>query len=112
MPNYIFENPDTGEVVEVFQHMTDKHEYIKDGITWSRVFSAPNASIDTQIDPNNSKAFVKKTDNKGMKLGDMWDLSKDLSDKRAKKYGKDPVKEKAIESYRKKTAKEHPLANK
>ena len=37
-----------------------------------------------------------------MTVGDMWDLSKDMSEKRAKKAGKDPVKEKYFKDYEKK----------
>ena len=47
-----------------------------------------------------------------MTAGDMMDLSKELHHKREKIHGHDPVKQKAVTSYEKKTGKPHPLKNK
>ena len=42
--------------------MKDKHVFIDDqGVEWRRVWRAPNAAMDTQIDPHSSKDFVEKT---------------------------------------------------
>ena len=97
MPLYLFEHPDTGEVVEVVQKMNDFHIYIDyDGLEWNRVWVAPNASVDSasQVNPWDEKAFVKKTDDKHGTVGDLWDYSRELSEKRIAKEGKDPIKEK------------------
>jgi predicted nucleic acid-binding Zn ribbon protein len=52
MPFYVYQNPNTGEVIEVMQSMKEKHEYTdSEGVKWNRVFLNPNASIDTKIDP-------------------------------------------------------------
>mgnify|MGYP001330727614 CR=1 FL=1 len=46
MPTYLFENPQSGEVIEVFQQMSEKHEYVDEsGVKWKRVFSSPQATI-------------------------------------------------------------------
>ena len=96
MPIYLFENPKTGETVEVIQGMKDRHTFIDDqGVEWVRVFSVPNATIDTQVDPFSPKSFKASTDGKNMTVGNLWDKSKEMSEKRAQKLGtKDPVKEK------------------
>jgi hypothetical protein len=114
MPIYIYEHPNTGQQVEVAQRMTEEHKYVQDGVEWKRVFSNPTASVDTlsNLDPFDRKGFVQKTAKRGMKLGDMWDESKRLSDARAKKAGKDALREKVITDYKTKChGKEHPFAN-
>ncbi len=111
MPLYTYENPKTGETIDVFQGMSDVHSYIdENGLEWKRVFQVPNASIDSQIDPYNATAFVDSTKNKKGTVGDLFDRSAELSEKRAKQNGgKDPVKEKFLKDYAKKTnGKAHP----
>ena len=51
MPIYIFQNPNTGETKEIVQKMNDLHVYKEDGVLWNRLFTIPQASIDTDIDP-------------------------------------------------------------
>ena len=99
---YIFEHPDTGEIVEVIQRMKDKHEYVdEEGTEWKRVFTSPGATIDTQVDPFSNTQFVDKTRGKGMTMGQLWDESAEASRKREKTLGKDPVKEKYFKNYSK-----------
>lgn len=103
MPVYIYHNTETDEYVEIFQGMNDVHEY--SGISgdedcWKRVFTVPNASIDSQVDPFSSKQFVDKTQNKKGTYGDLLDRSAEMSDKRASLAGgKDPIKEKYFSDY-------------
>ena len=100
MPLYIFEHPETGEIIEVLQRMKDKHEYVDEkGIEWRRIFTSPGATIDTQVDPFSKSQFVDKTKGKGMTMGQLWDESARASEKRAKILGKDPVKEKYFKDY-------------
>lgn len=82
MPFYTFENPKTGETVDIFFHMND-HKSYKDnsGLEWKRVFYPTCFAFDTQIDPHDPRAFVKKTEKNGT-LGDIMDLSKEMSEKR------------------------------
>ena len=102
MPIYLYQNPDTGEVVQVFQGMNDKHEYSENGVQFQRVFTIPNATIDDNIDPDSAQALIEKTGRMKGTMGEIWDYSKQLSEKREKMYGKDPVKEKAETNYSKK----------
>lgn len=95
MPIYEFSNPDEPtEVVSVFMSMNDNHEYYQNGVKWDRVWSVPGVAMDTIIDPYNSADFMKKTQKPG-KMGDLFDLSSELSAKRAERDGIDPIKEKS-----------------
>lgn len=102
MPLYIFENPNTGKTKQVFLSIKEDKVYSEKGVAWRRVFLAANLSVDTKIDANSQRDFVEKTKNKNYNLGDMWDKSKELSQKREKDRGIDPVKEKTLAEYSKK----------
>lgn len=113
MPLYTYEHPKTKKQITLVQRMTEEHVYTDEkGVKWNRVFEKPNARIDTlgDMDAFSSKEFMEKTKNKKMTMGSMWDLSAELSAKRAKASGgKDPVKQKTVEAYRKKCkGKAHP----
>ena len=90
MPIYQFAHPEHPIVIDVVQSMKEPHVYIdEDGIEWNRVWSCPNTSIDTQIDPFSKEEFVNKTAKEGMTAGEMMDLSKELSNKRKRIAGQD-----------------------
>ena len=102
MPIYLYQNPKTEEVKEIIQSMNDVHEYHEDGVKWNRVFTVPNASIDTKQDPFSSKQYVDSTRNKKGTYGDLLNKSAELSEQRAKLNGGiDPVKEKYYSDYSK-----------
>lgn len=104
MPIYIYKHPNQEEYREELQGMNDNHVYFDpDGLEWKRVFTIPNASIDSRIDPNSSKEFIEKTANKKGSFGDVMDFSKELSQMRSESNGGvDPVKEKYFSDYAKK----------
>ena len=82
MPLYTFQHPKTEETRDVFFGMTDEKNYIdENGIKWDRVFYPPTFAFDTKIDPHDENAFKKKTE-RGGTMGDLFDLSKELSDRR------------------------------
>jgi predicted nucleic acid-binding Zn ribbon protein len=103
MPLYIYFNSETEEYREIVQKMNDVHEYFGekcDETTWKRVFTAPNASIDSKMDPFNTSEFVRKTGSKKGTYGDLLDKSSELSSQRAELAGGvDPVKEKYYKDY-------------
>lgn len=103
MPIYVYKHPEKEEYEEVLQGMSEKHTYSKDGVEWERVFLSPNASVSTSVDPFSPNSFIEKTGNMKGTVGDMMDLSAELSEKRASqsKDGKDPVKKKYFEEYSK-----------
>ena len=46
MPFYAFQNPQTGETIEIMQAMNDEHTYVDgEGLKWNRVFDSPTCSI-------------------------------------------------------------------
>lgn len=104
MPYYEFFNDTTQESVDVFFHMNDDKVYNgEDGAEigqWRRVYHSPLASIDTKLDPRDKNAFIRRTE-KYSRVGDFQSLSRDLSDQRASKDGKDGVKEKWLDNYEK-----------
>lgn len=100
MPLYLYENPETGEVKEIFQGMNEKHQYSENGVEWERVFLAPNAFVkDSPVDPDNPNSFMRVTDGKKGAIGDLMDRSAELSEKRKERYGEDPVKKAADEKW-------------
>jgi len=101
MPIYIYRHPEEEKYIEVLQTMMEDHVYSDpDGLEWKRIFTVPNASIDSQIDPYSQKEFVNKTENKKGTVGDMMDYSKEMSQMRAESNGGvDPVKDKYYKDY-------------
>lgn len=114
MPLYLYENKETGEVVEVMQSMSDVHEY--NGINedekglWRRVFVNPNVSSDTNVDPFSEDSFRASTVGKNDTYGELFQRSAEASEMRAAKNGGvDPVKQKQYDDYSKMTnGKLHP----
>lgn len=103
MPIYLFKNPKNGKVISVFQQMNEEHVYSEDGIKYERVFTIPNAQIDSASNVDSSEKFIEKTGKMKGTLGEIWDYSQELSNKRAEKNGGiDPVRQKAEEKYSKK----------
>ncbi len=115
MPLYAFEQVDNPKVKEdIFFTMKEcpkVSEIITDdeGVKWRRIFTLPYATIDSRIDHNNSHDFIEKTGKKKGSVGDLWDASRELSDKRAKERGGvDPVKQRHFDNYKKaRHGKEH-----
>lgn len=102
MPLYLFRNPKNNKVVQVFQEMNAEHTYSENGILFERVFTVPNTAIDSEINPDSATQFVEKTRNMKGTLGEIWDYSKELSEKRIREKGYDPIREKAEKNYSKK----------
>lgn len=105
MPLYLFEDP-SGNIEEIFYTMNDAPsvgtEIINsDGVKVKRIFTIPTASIGTSIDPYSPTDFMTRFENKKVTVGDMFDESKAMSEKRADKDGKDPIKQHYLENYKK-----------
>ena len=99
---YLYEHPLTKEIKEVYQRIQDSHIYVDEGgVSWNRVFTVPCANIDTEIDAFSQQQFVEKTGRKKGTIGDLMDKSKELSEKRRKSRGQDPVSKKFFEQYAK-----------
>jgi hypothetical protein len=100
MPIYLYQHPETDEVLEVFQKMNDEHKYIdSSGVDWNRIFLSPNAAIDLDADPFDNSKFIEKTANAGT-MGEMWDRSAEMSSKRASQNdGVDPLRKNYFKDY-------------
>ena len=108
MPIYLFLNPKTNQVKEVIQRMLEPHIYSENGEEWKRLWVNPQVATDTNWDANNPNDFVEKSRKKSGKLGDLFEKSQELSEKREKSMGKDPIKENYLKNWEKKRKKIHP----
>ena len=62
MPIFLYSNPNKpDEIIEVIQSVHEKHEYIKHGIKWDRVWVNPQVAIDSKWDANSSEDFIRKS---------------------------------------------------
>jgi hypothetical protein len=101
MPFYLFQNPQTEEIVEILQNMNEEHIFFdKNGLKYNRIYTSPNYAIDSKIDPFSSKDFAEKTRNKKGTIGDLLNKSKELSEKRGGETN-DPVLKNYLSSYEK-----------
>ena len=113
MPFYEYQHPETGKITEVMQSMKADHVFVdSSGVEWKRVFNVPNAAIDTEMNAFSQSDWDRRTKKAGMTMGEMMDLSKEMSVKRETKEGIDPIKNKAVKKYEKKTRKAHPNKSK
>jgi len=107
MPAYLFYSEETDTYEDIFFKFADVPSigtYITyEGRKLRRAASIPCASSDTiNIDPFSQKDFVRAT-SKGGTLGEMWDYSKTMSEKRKDINGVDPVLEKHLDKKEKET---------
>jgi hypothetical protein len=99
MPIYLFKHPEKDIVIEDLQKMSDPHVYVdEDGVEWERVWTSPNAGVDSQLD-GSKESFMKYTANKKGNIGDLFDASQRCSEMRKKERGKDSLKDKYFENY-------------
>ena len=92
MPLYTYRNPNTNESIDVIQRMSDEHVYVDDdGLQWERVWSIPQATMGLNNSADSESQFIDKT--KGWTAGEMWDYSKEMSEKRTSSRGYDHVKD-------------------
>jgi len=111
MPIYIYENPQTGKIKEVVQGINEDHVYSEGKIKWQRIWTSPNASVDTlsNIDCDSERQFLNKTKNMKGTVGDIMDLSTELGQKRQKLKGKDNISAKYYKDWQKRRGgKMHP----
>lgn len=115
MPEYLFVNDSKPSETSLrVYHMNEAPSVgttivdLDTGIKWKRVFTKPQAAIDTQCDPHSVSDFVKVTNRKDT-IGSLWDRSAEMSERRAAKDGKDFVKEGFYDNYAKKRkGRQHP----
>lgn len=111
MPVYSFASED-GKEISVLVRLDEPNEarqtQVVDGVTYKRVYSAPLAAADTQKGSLAQQDFNRVTQNKNLKVGDMWSIAQEMSQDRADKNGGyDPVREKMYEKHLKEYGKPH-----
>ena len=106
MPVYPFINSESKEVRHIYIPITGQvtvyngENGLETGV-WKRDYSdysTVNFGMQTRIDPYSNKSFISATE-KNMTMGEMMDLSQEMSDKRKDKEGIDPVKQKYRKDY-------------
>ena len=100
---YLFKHPKREKYIEVDMSINAKHEYTdKKGLKWDRVWTCPQLSIDTKLDPFSENQFLDVTKSKKGSFGDLLERSQELSEKRKDVAGgSDPLKEKFFDKYSK-----------
>lgn len=113
MPFFDFENIETHEIREIWiKNLTAPRVYNGEDNNekekWKVLMCRPNMSVSSIIDPYDSKSFRAATTNKkGQTIGQLWERSAELSQKRADKEGKDPIRQKRYAEYKKSTGVKH-----
>lgn len=103
MPTYIYKYPKREKYIEVVQRMNEPHVYSdKNGVAWERVYTVPQGQVRDK-EPSNAQEFADYTGKRRGNLGDLYDKSKELSEKRASRSidGVDPQKKKKWKEYSK-----------
>jgi hypothetical protein len=112
MPEYVFQST-SGKTQDLYYKISEAPKVgetiMIEGKPWTRIFTVPQARIAVTIDPFSKADFVKKIDGKNDTLGDTWDRSEEMSQKRRDKEGIDPVREKHFDDFAKqRRGKQHP----
>jgi len=108
MPNYVFQKVGSEETKEFAFSMKDAPSFGKviqrEGAKWKRLMVNPQVACAglKALDPYSPKDFVNKTGQMKGTLGDLWDASKELSERRAQREGgADPLRKKYFTDYKK-----------
>lgn len=113
MPEYLYQHPKSNKIISLIQSIHEKHEYQDDsGVKWNRIFTSPQLNTEGTLKADcTAKEFSDFTGKKKGNVGDLWDRSAELSAKREKLLGKDPLKQKYFDNWSKKRkGKKHPLS--
>lgn len=116
MPVHTFEDRATGATVDVYVSAnapTAEHQtQVLNGVTYKRVYAVPLAAVDmgTRLGDASAHDFerITATTKRGLKVGDAWEISAEMSAKRAQRDGKDAVRERWYAEYEKRTKDKHP----
>lgn len=102
MPTYCFECQRCKQEWEEVFRMKDekKSKCPKCKKIGNRIFTSPQANIDTKVDPWDINKAVEKTGKSKDTLGALWDRAKEMSEKRGGEEA-DPLYKKATDKYAK-----------
>lgn len=115
MPVFEFTHDPTGETISVLVPITapdtERHQQVKDGKVYKRVYAAPLAAVDlaTRHGDATREDFRRVTTGKRhLKVGDMWEISAEMSEERRQRIGIDPVKEESYRRHEQEFGEKHP----
>ncbi len=110
MPLFEYQAPD-GEILSLILDAKQPAEAYRvqkaNGKIYKRIYTAPTMGVNTQARDARSDDYRRITENKNLTVGQMTDISKELSEKRAEKEGVDQVKEQFYKSYEKNIGVKH-----
>jgi hypothetical protein len=86
----------------------ERHVQIEGGVEYRRVYSAPLAAKDTKVNDATKSDFMRSTEGKKYTVGEMWEISQEMSEHRKAKQGEDKVEQKFHEEYKKQNHADHP----
>ena len=112
MPVHDYVHEATGETVSVYvpaNAPTEDHQrQERDGKLYKRVYTAPRAATNILPGTASRDDFMRTTDSKNYKVGDLWQISQEMSQHRADKNGgHDPVREKFYKDYERENGEPH-----
>ncbi len=103
MPSYDFAAPD-GTTFTVYLDLKQPaiayREQVIHGQVCKRVYEVPQMAVNTAAGTGRDD-YRRKTEGKNLKVGEMQEISKEMSHERAAKEGVDPVKERYYQTYEK-----------
>lgn len=113
MPVHSFTDETSGATIDVYVSAnapaTEHQTQVLNGVTYKRIYAAPLTSRDTSFGDCDRGDFARKVDGKrGLKLGDSWEISAEMSERRAQRDGVDPVREQFYSNYAKENGERHP----
>jgi len=113
MPVHDFTNPITGETTPIYvaaDAPTHQHQVqIINGQIFKREWGAPHLAISTARGDCTADDFRRVTQGKNLTVGDMYDVSREMSEARAATNGGvDPVKQAGYERFERENGYEHP----
>lgn len=113
MPVHDFTDEASGETIAVYVPANasplEHQQQERDGKVFKRVYSAPRPARDMGYGDSTAEDFARKTasDKRGLKVGDLWEISAEMSARRAQRDGVDLVKEQYYETYEKENGEKH-----
>ncbi len=109
VPSYDFAAPD-GTTFTVYLDLKQPaiayREQVIHGQVCKRIYEVPQMAVNTAAGTGRDD-FRRKTEGKNLKLGEMADISKEMSHTRAEREGRDPVREQHYQTYEKQMGSKH-----
>lgn len=118
MPCFDFIHEKSGHVISVLVTLSEPIKSFHEQIVtneetgeirvYKRVYAAPLAAKDTKRKQGSKDDYKRVTGDKKLTVGEMWEISKEMSQERADKNGgTDPVNEQFYKDYEKKMGGKH-----